>query len=93
MPQQYDITNGPNKSLLQAALFEGSASDRIPIVFFIKIGEEISPRSFHINQIQREDGSGECWNFEGDQLSNGGRLRIPAKGFFSTRSLQGHVVF
>ncbi|MEK7662121.1 MAG: hypothetical protein AAB355_01290 [Patescibacteria group bacterium] len=42
-----------------------------------------------VSLIQREDGSGESWNFEGYALPSGKRL----KGYYSTRTRKGTVKF
>ncbi len=86
------IVGGPAKWDLMVSLFEGSNSARTRrSVTFQTSGSR--PGSIEVlevatNSLEREDGSGENWNFKGWRI----RTQKEVSGFFSTKSRTGWFV-
>lgn len=81
------IIDGPSKWNLMLSLFDGDSLHRRPVFFFTDAPAPngLAPRvEVYINIIEREDGSGENWNFDGC-LKDSTRV----KGFFSTSRRRG----
>lgn len=92
---RYDITNGPSKWDLILALFDGDYHHRREISFsFQGISERVVAEftlQFLINELQREDGSGENWNFRGYGATVPAFPDDPCYGFFSTKTRKGWI--
>lgn len=68
--KEYEILDGPNKFDFMSALFYGNSEHREVVSF--ELAHKIGPlrgnrelRNVIINQVNREDNSGESWNFTG----------------------------
>lgn len=85
--EQYQIVTGPSKWDLMQALFEGNSDSQKPVIFTV---EGIGNIEVQINDVGREDGSGESWLIKGYERLLGSTLR-PVKGYFNTRSRKGHI--
>ena len=59
----YDIEDGPLKPDLVRSLFEGENGDTNPRHSVTMTVEGIGQLEMHIEGVDREDGSGESWNF------------------------------
>ncbi len=95
---RFNITNGPSKWDLMLALFDGDCHHKRMVRFSLKDlkrdpikDPEIPDLSFVINTLEREDGSGENWNFEG--YYPGSSQNGPCQGFFSIRTRTGWIEF
>ncbi len=97
MAQRSNIVDGPSKFDLMLALFDSDSSHRRTVAFLLENPEakqgdlQCASLNFVINEVGREDGSGENWLFDGyykvaDRSGN-------ARGFFSTRTRKGWVQF
>lgn len=110
MPQ-YEVVNGPGKYDLIRSLFRGKL-DQDSVMFDIMLLSEDKTRmpmlektrlGVKIKLIEREDGSGESWNFEGDINSWESKnvflnafFRVghrKTKGCFRTDSRRGYIFF
>ena len=84
-----DILDGPSKFDLMLAVFDNTGEHPRTVSFSCK--HSGSSAIFKINVdiclAGHEDGSGECWIFEGVYRTNGKRV----KGFFRTNSRKGHI--
>lgn len=89
---RYDITNGPSKWDLILALSDGDYHHRREISFSLQgISERVVAGftlQFLINELQREDRSGENWNFRGTVPAF---PDDPCHGFFSTKTRKGWI--
>jgi hypothetical protein len=69
------------------ALFDGSSAEgSIRAVTFTAGNEELK---VFINLVQREDGSGESWIFEGSLVH--GEAYQPIRVYFSTKRREGYL--
>lgn len=87
-----EIVEGPSKYDLMLALIDGDNKHRRTVKFRVdKSGGLIFlGMTMLINCLEREDGSGERWMFEGYHvLSTGGW--VPMKGFYDTHVRKGWV--
>ncbi len=96
MAHRFEITNGPSKWDLMLSLLDGDSKNRREVVFVVHEGiGHTEGMHVRIDTLEREDGSGESWNFKG---------RIPyilrdfiastekkIEGHFSTRTRKGHL--
>lgn len=80
------ILNGPSKFDLMIALMD---THRRSVEFEIQIKKNWLKVS--ISMVQREDGSGESWNFEGRTVNVDSPSDV--KGYYSTRTRKGTVMF
>ena len=90
----FNIVGGPSRWDLMLAIFDGDFHHRRIVTFSLDPQENLPIRSLicTINEVGREDGSGENWLFEGETY-------YPAEivsnyhihGFFSTRTRTGWV--
>jgi hypothetical protein len=97
---QGSITSGPSKFDLMVSLFDANYTNRRTVTFMVvtphgqsellKTNQEIEVQ---IDGIEREDGSGENWNFHGYHLTKADEKVTfnKVKGYFSTRTLTGWV--
>lgn len=88
-PTQVDITAGPGKWDLMLSLLEGDSNHRHLVWFTVGkqgTGEGKLSQYMEIDSISREDGSGECWNFEGRWCVDPNHV---VKGFYSTKTRTG----
>ena len=85
-----DIVNGPSKMDLMLALFDdGGVGHRRVIIFTIDGREREGERSIKVvvNAVEREDGSGESWNFKGYFSGS----NVPFEGYYSTKRRKGFI--
>ncbi len=87
MALQVTIVDGPSKWDLMVSLFHGDLGRRHHVRFHTL---QSTFCDVVIDELQREDGSGERWNFKGRVLDSELLPKAPVSGFFSTRSRQGH---
>ena len=87
MARGYKIFDGPSKWDLSISLFDGASSERRPVKFKIA-GHQYQVL---IDGVEREDGSGENWNFHG-RVSQPG-MEFQVNGFYSTKRRQGVIQF
>jgi hypothetical protein len=83
--QQQKIVNGPGKWDLMLALFHGCSSDPNLVLVTLESGELLQLR---INEVSREDGSGESWNLEGF-TARGMGTEDHFSAYFNTRDRRG----
>ena len=85
---RFEIVNGPSKFDLMLALFDGNCDHR-RIVDFTLLSPQKEHKTFSciINDLKREDGSGESWLFAGYFGVN------PLHGYFSTKHRKGWIKF
>lgn len=74
-----EIIGGPDKSDLMLALFFGKE-----VIFTMENGQKLTVR---ISSIQREDGSSESWNLEGEIMNCLTDRKFV--GYYSTRGNKG----
>lgn len=87
------ITSGPSKFDLMLALFD-SGPDRVrSVVFESWVNRAKTSYSVHLNSVEREDGSGESWNFKGTCRTPGAPHSHQVEGYFSTRIRTGTLKF
>ena len=86
MPQQLNITAGPNKFELMLALFDNTSTEERTVRFGVAQGRLKSRLTVLVNAVEREDGSSESWNIEGTCHGK------PVKIYFSTKTRTGTVV-
>ncbi len=77
--QPIPIVDGPDKDAFFASL-QGESAD--PVTFTPRWGKGLT---VHVLQIEREDGSGECWNFQARVAGTNQYIG----GFYSTRRRTG----
>lgn len=82
------IRGGPSKFDLMLSLFAGGnvGVTRQTVVFVLEASEDESSVIVHIESVEREDGSGESWNFEGYRNQN--RVR----GYYNSRNRTGTLI-
>lgn len=82
------IVNGPSKFDLMISLFSGSnaSTTRRTVTFVLEASGDESSVTALIESVEREDGSGESWNFEGSQLGHW------VRGYYNSRSQTGTIV-
>lgn len=89
-----DITAGPGKYDLMLALFDSTAKQPRPVVFHADGGPcGYGPYTVHVSSVDREDGSGESWNFCGSWYSHRDEKWYTVKGYYSTKRRAGHISF
>jgi len=91
MSSYIKITNGPSKFDVMSSLFGTGSDNNIDLgpVFELEDGTKVKVA---INQVQREDGSGESWNIIGYQVgSQHQSLDRYVKIYYSTRSRTGTI--
>jgi hypothetical protein len=82
----FNIVNGPSKFDLMVSLFEeGNPESPHTVKFVLEDGREANVA---ITMIQKEDGSGESWNYVG-RGDLGGRIWFHMNGYFSSRTRRG----
>jgi hypothetical protein len=92
MPSSKLIVNGPGKYEISTSLFHGDHSQRI-VVKFTTQAEQNNGKKFdiiepiYINQVEREDGSGESWNIDGRNPN--GKVKI----YYNTKNRNGIIYF
>jgi hypothetical protein len=59
----FQIHNGPSKFDLSTSLFHGGNGERIPVTFHINEGSSGLAIRVFMESLEREDGSGESYNF------------------------------
>lgn len=88
-----NIVNGPSKFEVILSLFDGNAQNRRPVNLVLMTEKTgIFGRDFFFDSVEREDGSGECWNFSGlykPELQSDRLVR--AHGFYSTQTRKGFL--
>ena len=85
------IVAAPGKWDLMLSVFDGDEGHRRPIELRAQCaasGSFVMSFLLLLNGVQREDGSGECWNLVGTVTNLGGRN---AHAFISTKSRTGHL--
>ena len=89
---QYSVTDGPSKFTLMSSLFEESRGRRrsIPVKFVV---DSIGEIQVFINSIEREDGTGESWNFTGYFVKDDKSYTGKVKGYFQTTRRRGCIFF
>lgn len=85
--ERFHITNGPSKLDLMLSLVDGDSAHRRPVLFHVK-KEEFW---VSIDSLEREDGSGESWNFTGRGRRYGSMVEGPIRGYFSSRNRSGQM--
>ena len=99
-----DISGGPSKWDFIMSFADGTARDRKVVRFHPK-GKIRIPNSdwsppfldVVVNTVEREDGSGESWNFTAYLLKGGYSLRDPraegasVRGYYHTGTRKGHL--
>lgn len=92
--REFPITSGPSKFDLMISLFHSGNHQR-PGVYFQLDNPGVSGAEVYvmIDQIQREDGSGESWNISGTLLSFSPKGELKFKAYFSTKSRTGRIKF
>lgn len=97
MVTQYQITDGPSKWDLMLALFDGDSASRHRVRFSNELVDPRYPAVVYvcIDELSREDGSGECWNFKGRAYQGVNEWKhltnCKVGGFFTTRQRGGHI--
>ncbi|MDO8559421.1 MAG: hypothetical protein Q7S23_00075 [bacterium] len=91
--QQHAIVDGPSKWDLMLSLFDGDCDHRRPVAFKVRRanGFEYSV-AVTINEVGREDGSGENWNIHGYLNSDPTgmfKAGVPVRCFFTTKRRTG----
>lgn len=97
----YKLVAGPSKWDLMIALFQGNTDTQERVEFTVDgthEGDDIRGKLYlRINVLGREDGSGDCWLFEGFAAftPDGNRVKIldnfKVHGYFGLRSRQGWI--
>ena len=85
--ERYYIQNGPGKFDLMVALFDGDGGHRKSVEFTVKIGNEAKQVPVIIEEISREDGSGENWCIAGRTATTS----LNIHGYFSTKTRGGFL--
>ena len=109
MATQCKIVNGPSKFDLMLALFDSCSKSGYRRVTFNYIkGDEIDPKNGHkicyglslpievlINEVGKEDGSGESWMFKGtiEALEQNRLKTVQVRGYFHTQHRNGWIQF
>lgn len=101
-----NIVDGPSKYDLSVALFHGGSSERHKVVFRLKRTDEPVPwvglasgkpavpaAVCTINAAEREDGSGENWNFRGYLQGHPSRISSRVSGYYNTQHRTGWIEF
>jgi hypothetical protein len=68
MASSYPIVGGPNKFDLMVSLLHGRSTNRNTVVFKVQCHKD--DVAVAINNLTREDGSGESWIFSGFIIGN-----------------------
>jgi hypothetical protein len=104
--EEYSIVRGPSKFDLMISLFNGNGSNRIPVDLELEHRGDASKYKFilrvNIESIEREDGSGESWNFTASSARDS--LRPPGfkqdekgwtriSGYYSTKNRTGYLKY
>ena len=85
----FKIVDGPSKFELMVSLFHGNSHRRPQNNVTFRITAPLATHCcVQIDEISREDGSGECWNFCGYAEGIRAEARL-IKGFYSTRTRKG----
>lgn len=94
--QEFDIESGPSKFDLMVSLFDNTmCREHRTVEFSVKVRTS-SPKSspakinVQIHGVEREDGSGESWNFTG-LIITGGPFNERITGYYATRSRRGYI--
>lgn len=88
MAVQDTILGGPSKFDLMVSLLHGVArKKRVHVDFEIRCNDPTITCNWeiYINSLEREDGSGEQWLFQGYVRM----INLPCKGFYSTKTRKG----
>ena len=99
----FDVLQGPSKADLQTALFHGDSDHRIKVTFRLRATPETQAKTHlsqdlrlatryiqvQINSVQRDDGSGESWNLQGNMQIDGAFL--PYSMYYSSRRRLGQL--
>lgn len=100
---QHSIVNGPSKYDLMLALVDGDMTHRRHIQFELDrwavevkmssvAGCPSMTPSIIINELERESGDGESWNFKGHSIKNSiGSWSVC--GYYSTKTRKGSIEF
>lgn len=85
MATTYRITNGPSKLDIMISLIDGNTSNRRFVKFDCEDeGGFVFMVKATIEELSREDGSGESWNFKAMVYDSRRDCHISVKGYFST---------
>ena len=81
------IVKGPGKFDLMVALFDNTFSSPRLVTFTVdSAGREVE-LEIVVNSVEREDGSGESWNFRGYLQTKQGDVAV--QGYYSTKKRTG----
>jgi hypothetical protein len=88
---RFVIVNGPSKFDLMVSLFDGDFQRRKEITFTVPTGVALPPMvvTATISGAEREDGSGESWNFRAMVFIPNHCSWEKATGYYSTKTRQG----
>lgn len=89
--ERFEISNGPGKFELMVSLLHGELDNRSSVQFHSEKSFK-SPMRVRINSLEREDGSGDCWNLTGFALGYAAH-EGKVQGFFRTDSRKGWIEF
>lgn len=85
----FSVTGGPSKFDLMLSLFDGNKDSRRTVEF--KLEGVRLPIVVAITMVEREDGPGESWNFQG-HLTNYHR-GFDVRGHYFSNSRKGYITF
>ncbi len=91
MTAQFNIKNGPPRFSIMLALFNNNAEDGLRYVEFVISKNDETPTTIKvlISSLEREDGSGDSWNFGGTTDDLFGKKRLKIFGYFSSKNRTG----
>lgn len=81
------IVQGPSKFDLMIGLFDGKSKDQKLVYFHTELHGQNFQHFVRLNEVTREDGSGESWCFKG--VCNNSQVR----GWFRTDKREGWLEF
>ncbi len=97
----FNIFNGPSKFDASVSLFSGGNGERIPVVLHLRDGEATCAIAVFIEEMGREDGGGESYNFRayfhrqriGIKVNSSSRLMQMLETLKSDKGIRGYFDF
>jgi hypothetical protein len=91
---EFNIVAGPSKFDLMLALFDGTIEHHRCVEFEFNTTPRMTVKTkFLVSSVQREDGSGESWNFEGSLSYDNFCTLKNVRGYYSTKTRTGTFRF